>query len=552
MPDTITSTNLSRWRADPATFIEEVLVNPDTGVLFELLPAERTFMRYMFMTDADGRLIYTDLIFSCPKKSGKTTLGAALTLTVVVLFGERHGEAICCANDQEQAQGRVFAMCRRIVEASPLLARDSKIISDKISFPAIGATITAIASDAASAAGGHQCIATFDEIWGFVQERARRLWDELVPVPTRKVSCRLVVSYAGFENESVLLKELHDRGMSQPLVAPNLHAGDGILCFWSHVPIAPWQDARWLAEMRRSLRGNQYLRMIENRWTASESAFISLESWDRCVDPAARPVLTDKALPIWVGIDASVKHDSTAIVAVTWSQKNQHVRLVAHKTFQPTPNEPIDFVAEVEQTILDWRDRFGLQQVFYDPYQMAASAQRLAREGIVLEEYPQHPANLTALAQNLFDLITDRNLSVYPNEATRLAISRAVAVESGRGWRITKEKQAHRIDFVIALGLAALAAVRAQDNFYDGNCIGFRDDVPANADYDGTKAWRRNRLRFTPTGSLDDGYAHAQWARLKMQETIDRISQPPQPPHDLLDLIRRCTPKERFTNADPK
>jgi hypothetical protein len=70
-----------------------------------------------------------------------------------------------------------------------------------------------------------------------------------------------------------------------------------------------------------------------------------------------------------------------------------------------------------------------------------------------------------------------------------------------------------------------------------------------NADYDGTKAWRANRLYYT---GPPDGYAHAAWARLKMQETIDRISQPPQPPHDLLDLIRRCTPKERFTNADPK
>ena len=199
MPETITSANLARWRADPAIFVEQVLVNPDTGRPFELLPAERVFIEHMFKTDADGRLVHTDLIYSCPKKSGKTTFASILTITVVVLFGERHGEAVCVANDQEQAQGRVFAMCRRIIEASPLLAREARILSDKISFPAIGATIAAIASDAASAAGGHQCIATFDEIWGFTQERARRLWDELVPVPTRKVSCRLVVSYAGFK-----------------------------------------------------------------------------------------------------------------------------------------------------------------------------------------------------------------------------------------------------------------------------------------------------------------------------------------------------------------
>jgi phage terminase large subunit-like protein len=44
----------------------------------------------------------------------------------------------------------------------------------------------------------------------------------------------------------------------------------------------------------------------------------------------------------------------------------------------------------------------------------------------------------------------------------RLAVSRAVAVETARGWRIAKDKQSHKIDVVVALAMAALAAVRAQ------------------------------------------------------------------------------------------
>jgi hypothetical protein len=39
---------------------------------------------------------------------------------------------------------------------------------------------------------------------------------------------------------------------------PDLYAGDGLLMFWSHQPIAPWQTQAWIAEMRRSLRPNQY------------------------------------------------------------------------------------------------------------------------------------------------------------------------------------------------------------------------------------------------------------------------------------------------------
>jgi len=61
-----------------------------------------------------------------------------------------------------------------------------------------------------------------------------------------------------------------------------------------------------------------------------------------------------------------------------------------------------------------------------------------------------------------FELIQGGNLSVYPDAAVRLAISRAVAIESPRGWRIAKEKQSHKIDVVVALGMAAHACVAEQ------------------------------------------------------------------------------------------
>ena len=41
----------------------------------------------------------------------------------------------------------------------------------------------------------------------------------------------------------------------------------------------------------------------------------------------------------------------------------------------------------------------------------------------------------------------------------RLAISRAVAKQTPRGWRIAKEKATHKIDCVVALAMACHAAV---------------------------------------------------------------------------------------------
>jgi hypothetical protein len=462
MADTI-DTARDHWRADPINFIETVLHDPETNAPFVLLDAERQFLAYAFKTGADGRLLYPEQVYAAPKKAGKTAFAALHMLTTILLFGGRFAEGYALANDLEQATSRVFQAIRRIVECSPLLRGEAKVGADKITFPAFaGATIGAVASDYSSAAGSNPTVSCFDELWAYTSERSRRLWDEMVPPPTRKIACRLTVTYAGFSGESVLLEELHKRGLQQQQVAPDLYAGDGLLMAWHHQPIAPWQTESWLAEMRRSLRPNQYLRMIENRFVTSEAAFVPMAAWDRCVDPRLGATIANRGLPIYIGIDASVKHDSTAIVATTWDAKAQQVRLVFHRVFQPSPDEPLDFEGTIEATLLDLHKRFNVAQVLFDPYQMQATAQRLTRAGLTIEEFPQSPANLTAASQNLFELINAGDLVCYPDAGMRLAVSRAVAVETSRGWRIAKEKQSHKIDVVVALAMSALAAVRSQ------------------------------------------------------------------------------------------
>jgi hypothetical protein len=463
---------LARWRSDPASFITEVMVNPETNKPFELLDAERTFLQHAFQTNDDGRLLYPEQIYAAPKKSGKTGFGAMHTLLSVLVFGGRFAEGFCVANDFDQAQGRVFQAVRRICERSPYLRRECNVTANRIEFPATGATITALASDYASAAGANPTISTFDELWGYVSERSRRLHDEMIPSPARKISCRLTVTHAGFCDESELLEELYQRGLALPLVGRDLHAGDGLLMLWTHQPVAPWQNAAWLADSRRQLRPNQYLRMIENRFVATDSAFIELGWYDDCVDPDLHMLAADRSLPIYVGVDASVKHDSTAIAAVTWDRTVNKARLVWHRIFQPSPDDPLDFEATVEKTLLELRQRFNLRRAIFDPYQLQASGQRLRARGVPIFEFPQSVPNITQASQNLYELFKSRNLVLYPDEDIRLAVSRAVAVEGSRGWKISKERQSHKIDVVVALGMAALVAAQQGTSAGGGAAIG--------------------------------------------------------------------------------
>jgi phage terminase large subunit-like protein len=458
------------------------LVNPETGRPFELLLAEKTFLAHAFQLDDSGRLLYPEQVYSCPKKSGKTTFAALHVLTLTLLFGGAYPEATLCANDQEQARGRVFEMARRIVEASPILKREAKITESRITFAAFDAVITAIASDAGSAAGGNQSISVFDELWAYTSERSRRLWDEMVPPPTRKIGCRLTVTYAGFSSESLLLEELYKRGKALQQVGKDLYAGDGLLMFWSHEPVAPWQDEAWLASMRNTLRPSAYSRMVLNEFASSESQFVDLSAWDACVVPTLTPSLGDGRIHVWVGVDASVKRDSTALVAVTCDRRTRVVRLIAHRVLTPTPGDPIDFESTIERTVLEWREKFLLRRLLYDPFQMAAVAQRLQRAGVKMEEFPQTLGNLTAATQNLYDLIQSRAIALYPAPDLRLAISRAVMHESARGWRLDKLKQHHKIDSVVALSMASLAAVRGVGQYaYDTSLDFVRGPDPVDA-----------------------------------------------------------------------
>jgi hypothetical protein len=112
---------MKRWRDDPVHFIETVLYDPSTNEPFVLLPAERAFLEYAFKVGPNGKLLYREWLYSCPKKSGKTTFEAIIELTMVLLFGGAFPEAYILANSLEQGRGRCFELCTRIVNASPLL-----------------------------------------------------------------------------------------------------------------------------------------------------------------------------------------------------------------------------------------------------------------------------------------------------------------------------------------------------------------------------------------------------------------------------------------------
>ena len=141
MPD---PARLQRYPTDPVAFIDDQLPRNELGQPWRLAEHQRAILRHAFAFDRDGRLAWDTILFACPKKSGKTTINAALTLWWA-FTQEAPNELLIVANDLEQAQGRVFKALVGLLRHNPGLSRSAEITAKQILL-SNGTSITVLAS----------------------------------------------------------------------------------------------------------------------------------------------------------------------------------------------------------------------------------------------------------------------------------------------------------------------------------------------------------------------------------------------------------------------
>jgi hypothetical protein len=305
--------------------VKEVVENPDdcpvvriiereyylkeTGETLKLEPHQRRIINAAFALDERGKQRYRTLVYSAPKKSGKTEIGSALTYAFLRLYG---GQCYSIANDQEQASSRMF---QRVVETLELMREKDPHLYLKVIHPDYAEKIfkgrvirfspadqinpgphelAYIPNDFRGEAGGMPALTMWDELWGYSSSSSERLWTEMQPVPTLPVSMRIVTTYAGFYGESHLLYSIYES-----LVDPDPHTEEprgnrvtgledlpcfekgSYFCYWDHEARMPWHTLEFMEEARSdpSLNGREqeYERIWRNRWITGLDAFIPMD-----------------------------------------------------------------------------------------------------------------------------------------------------------------------------------------------------------------------------------------------------------------------------------
>jgi phage terminase large subunit-like protein len=447
--------------SDIVSFAEELIILDD-GSIIKFENHQKRILSAAFTPDKEGRLPYKTVIYSAPKKSGKTAINAIVTLWFSHTI-DAPNEILIAANDLEQSQGRVFRAARRMIEFNPILLSYTEKITTTEILLKNGTVITALANDYAGAAGANQGLSSFDELWGYISERSRRLYEELTPVPTRKNSIRFITTYAGFEGESELLEDLYKQGLKGERIFDDLpvYVNGDLFMYWDHEPRMSWQTEAYYESQRTQLRPNTFFRLHCNQWVSGESSFFDMDKWDNCVDAEHKPPMPSNNIVLYVGVDASTKKDRAAVVTVYWDPLDSTRLCLGPKRFwQPSPDDPLDLEETLEKYLLELAGNYLLGEILYDPFQFHRSATTLQKSGLRLTEFPQTIPNLTAMSQNLYDLIEFGNLRLYPDRELRREATMAMGKETGRGLRIVKEKSTHKIDQIVALGTASYAASR--------------------------------------------------------------------------------------------
>jgi len=427
---------------------------------------------FALQMDEENRFRYSTFLYSTIKKSGKTVLAAAVGAWYAEV-APPGTEIYIIANDLESSEGRVMRDIKYHARH-----RGYKVKQYEIMLPN-GTFIQALAQNYKSVAGSRHALVLFDELWGITTELTRRTYEEMTPIATIPWSLRFIATYAGFINESDLLwdlyingvgKEEHEDGKGRPiqeLLHHPIWENGRQLTFWNHAPLLPWQTPSYYAEQREALRPAAYLRLHENRWVTTHEEFIPFEWWQYAEGQMAGSADIWKGhpyarFPVYIGVDAAPKRDSTAVVGTVYDADKGIVVELFHQIWTPT-TEQLDLDDTVGLYLLNLIKSFQVVSIGYDPAHLYQLMLKLQKSGYPVVEFVQSVSNMTKASQNLYDLLKFKRFYTYKDDEARAHIQNTVAQAESSGIRIVKQAGSFRykpVDYSIALAISAYLAVK--------------------------------------------------------------------------------------------
>lgn len=449
-------------RVDPVAFIEKVF-------RLDLREFQRDWLREAFSETDDGRRKYTRALLGLPRGNGKSHLAAAVAGYMLLADRPRDGrppQILITAGAWNQAM-ITFKRLREFIELGPLAELVTLLSGRGAMRIKGGAELIVVSATGKLQHGLEPTCVVFDEVWN---QPNRELFEALTGgMVKRPEPLMVMISTAGYDQDSLLweqckLGEAGDdprffyRWWSAPEDAPYDDPETWRLANPALADANPFLATSGLFDSLRVMHEAEFCRWHLNRWTAAEDSWINPEVWDAC---AAAPELREDWDTV-LGVDASIRHDSTVVATV--QRDADGVFHAEFKVWTPMPGREIN-LALVMQHIRDQAAKYRVCGVAYDPQYLHHAAQTLDDEGIRMVEWRQDNSRMVPATRTLHEAVSHGRLRHGGDPVVRSHALAAGVKETERGLRLKKTEvtRGRHMDAVVALAMAVDWASRTAD-----------------------------------------------------------------------------------------
>lgn len=439
----------------------------------------------------DGTRLYKLVYVEAPRKSGKTTMAAAIALKLAHDDGEDAPEVYFAAQDKDQA-GLCFDTARFITERDDELHPRTVIYNSKREMKLVdnpGGFMKVLSKETGKLYGINLHGSVFDEL---MTQKNRELWDALTTSDgAREQSVIFAISTAGWDQNSVCFEQ-HELTRQ---IAEGTAEDESFLGVVFGAPIdADWTDEDvWmaanpslgersegasvdLAYYRRKVtkarnqptEQNGFRTLLLSQWVGQAERFLDMEAWDACDGPVS------EGLKAYGGLDLASTTDLTAFVVVAGRGKPEFVfpycflpevgiaekekrDRVPYRAWADagiitlTPGKTVDY-GVVREAVRDAALRFDLRGVSYDRWNATQFCRELEEDGLTMWDMGQGMLQMSPPTKELLRLVTDTELAHAGHPLLRWCASNvAPRTDSNGNVKPDKERSAHRIDPIVAL-----------------------------------------------------------------------------------------------------
>ena len=481
------------------------------GQPFHLLPWQEKIIQDVFGTvrDDDPTMRqYTTAYIEIPKKNGKSELGAAIALNMLINDDEWKAEVYSCASDRQQA-AIVFDVAVDMVRQSPALMKRVKIIPStrRMIYQPTGSIYQVLSSEVATKHGLNVSACIFDELH---TQPTRALYDVMTQGSgdARKQPLWFLLTTAGTDRNSICW-EVHQKALdilegrkNDPRFYPVLFGLPDEADWTSEenwyranpsldhtITIDKVRDAFRKAQ-ETPADENQFRQLRLNQWVKQSVRWMPMDKWDECggvVDPYA---LEGRAC--YAGLDLSSTSDLTALVLVfpPTSEDEPYIALPffwlpeetlslrvrrdhvpydqwAKRGFIQTTEGNVVHYGFIERFICELGERYNIREIAHDRWNATMMVQTLEDDGFTMVPFGQGFKDMSPPTKELMRIVLEHKLCHGGHPVLRWNMDNAyVRTDPAGNLKLDKEKSTEKVDGAVAL---VMALDRAQRNLNGGS-----------------------------------------------------------------------------------